>query len=365
MIDALKTLFENNVVSEEIKRQIEEAWDVKVQTNKKEAIAELREEFAQKYEQDKTSIVEAVDTMLAERLTAEIAEFAEDRKQLSVAKAKYATAIREHAKLMKEFVASQLKQEIKEFHTDKKAMKEQFNKLEDFVVESLSSEITEFYEDKKDLAETKVKLISEAKKELQKVKSNFVKHSAITVSETVSNILKKEINQLKEDIETSRKHDFGRKIFEAFAAEYGNSYLNEKSETAKLMKVLSIKDKQLSEAKVFAAKAKKLAEANDLKAKQLTESFKREQTIHGLISPLNKKQQEIMKDLLESVQTDRLQKSFEKYLPSVINNTVPAKKKNVLSESKEITGNKTAKTMTYQKADDSNVLELRRLAGLK
>ena len=36
---------------------------------------------------------------------------------------------------------------------------------------------------------------------------------------------------------------------EAFAAEYGNSYLNENSETAKLMKVIKIKDKQLTEAK--------------------------------------------------------------------------------------------------------------------
>ena len=45
-----------------------------------------------------------------------------------------------------------------------------------------------------------------------------------------------------------------------------------------------------------------------------------------LIAPLSKGQREIMTDLLESVQTDRLQKSFDKYLPSVIDGNTPAKK---------------------------------------
>ena len=34
MIDALKTLFENDVVSSEVKAEIEEAWNAKIQENK-------------------------------------------------------------------------------------------------------------------------------------------------------------------------------------------------------------------------------------------------------------------------------------------------------------------------------------------
>jgi hypothetical protein len=34
MIDALKTLFENDVVSEDIRAQIEEAWEGKIKANK-------------------------------------------------------------------------------------------------------------------------------------------------------------------------------------------------------------------------------------------------------------------------------------------------------------------------------------------
>jgi len=236
--------------------------------------------------------------------------------------------------------------------------------LEEFVVEALSKEIAEFYEDKKDLAETKVRLVREAKEHFKKVKSNFIERSATAVSETVDKVLKGEITQLKEDIEEARRNDFGRKIFEAFSNEYSNSYLNEKSESAKLLKVVELKDKQLAEAKAFAEKAKNIAEAQKAENNKLVESANREKIMRGLIAPLSRDQQEIMTDLLESVQTDRLQKSFDKYLPSVIDGQAPAKRKAILSEATEVTGNRKENT-THIKADESKVLDIRRLAGIK
>src|SRR6056300_1750797 len=193
MLDALKTLFENDVVSEEVRNEIQEAWDAKIKENRQQVTAELREEFAQKYEHDKSTMVEAIDALISERLAEEIAEFSEDRKQLAEAKAKYAVAMRENADLMKGFVVEQLQKEIKELHADKKAMAESYAKLEEFVVESLSKEIAEFYEDKKDLAETKVRLVREAKTHFAKVKSSFIERSAKAVSETVDRALKSEI----------------------------------------------------------------------------------------------------------------------------------------------------------------------------
>ena len=364
MIDALKTLFENDVVSSEIKAEIEEAWNAKIQENKMQATAELREEFATKYEHDKETMVEAIDSMLSERLQAEIAEFADDRKQLAEAKAKYAVAQRENANLLKGFVAEQLASEIKDLHADKKVMAENYAKLEEFVVEALAGEISEFQEDKKDLAETKVKLVREAKKHFAKVKSDFIERGATAVSETVDKALKTEINQLKEDIDTARKNDFGRKIFEAFSSEYGSSYLNEKSETAKLLKVLSAKDKQLAEAKAHTAKAIKLAKDQVTENSALVETARRGKIMNDLISPLSKDQQEIMNTLLETVQTDRLTASFDKYLPSVIDSNKTPAKKQALTEGKTITGNREQSQNTSSKADDHNVVDIKRLAGL-
>ena len=365
MLEALTKLFENDAISEELRAEVEEAWNARVTENRQAVTAELREEFAQKYEHDKQTMVEAIDQMLSEGLASEIAEFAEDRKQLSEAKAKYAIAMRENADLLKGFVVDQLKTEIAELRADKRAMQENHAKLEEFIVESLASEIAEFYEDKKDLAETKVRLVREAKTHIAKVKKDFVQESAELVSTTVANTLNKEISSLKEDIDTARRNDFGRKIFEAFANEYGSSYLNEKSETAKLLKVIDVKDKQLSEAKSFAAKAKNLAESASKEKSRLVEAAKREKIMNDLIAPLSKDQRSIMTDLLETVQTTRLTASFEKYLPSVIDSNTPAKKtKAPLTEGKTITGNREQSQNTSSKADDHNVVDIKRLAGL-
>ena len=362
MLDALKTLFENDVVSEEVRAEIENAWEAKIKENKQSVTAELREEFAKKYEHDKSTMVEAIDAMVSERLESEIAEFADDRKQLAEAKAKYAVAQRENANLLKGFVMESLKKEVSELHEDQKAMANKFSMLENFIVDALAKEIAEFHEDKKDLAETKVKLIKEAKNKFAEVKQSFIAKSADKVSTIVENTLKGEIKGLKEDIEEARKNDFGRKMFEAFAAEYATSHLNEKSETAKLIKVVAAKDKQLAEAKAFAVKAKNLAEAKDTEVKRMAQIAERKQKIDSLIEPLNKGQRDIMTDLLESVQTDRLQSAFDKYLPAVIDGKTPAKQKAVITEGTEVTGNR-EKTNVSSKADD-NVIDIRRLAGL-
>ena len=150
MLDALKTLFENNVISEEIKQSIESAWDARINENREQVTQQLREEFAQKYEHDKSAMVEAVDRMISEQLAAEIVEFADDRKQLAEMKARYAVNMKQNAQVMKEFVTRQLASEVKELHEDQVAMASKFGKLEQFVVEALAQEITEFYKDKQD-----------------------------------------------------------------------------------------------------------------------------------------------------------------------------------------------------------------------
>lgn len=362
-MEALKALLESNVISEQMKAEIEEAWNAKVTENRIAVTAELREEFARKYEHDKTVMIEAIDTMIGEKLAAEMAELHEDRKQLAEAKARYAIAMRENTDLFRKFVVESLAKEVSELHEDQKQMATKFAVLEQFVVEQLAKEIAEFQEDKKDLAETKVRLVREAKAHFDVVKKNFIERTAKLVSETVEKGLKSEISQLKEDIDVARKNDFGRKIFEAFSSEYLTSHLNEKAETTKLLKVLAAKDRQLAETKDLALKAKRLAEAKDLEVKRLAESAQREKIMNELVAPLSRDQRVIMTDLLESVQTNRLQSAFEKYLPSVIDGNSPAKKKAVLSEGKEITGNRIETNISSKAGGD--VVDIKRLAGLK
>ena len=362
-MEALKALFESNAISEAMKTELEEAWNSKIKENRVAVTAELREEFANKYEHDKGVMVEAIDTLVSNKLSEEMAEFHEDRKQLAEAKAKYAVAIRENSNLMARFVKESLVKEVSELHEDQKTIASKFAVLEDFIVEQLAKELVEFQEDKNDLAETKVRLVREAKVHLNKVKTNFIQRSAAAISETVEKGLRSEIGQLKEDINTARKNDFGRKVFEAFASEYMHSHLNEKSETTKLLKVLEAKDKQLAEAKAFAGKAKTIAESKDAQVKRLVESQERTKVLNELTGPLSKDQKEIMTDLLESVHTAKLRNAFGKYLPTVIEGKSPAKQKAILSEATEITGNR-KHSSNEASAYDNNVVDIKRLAGL-
>ena len=70
-----------------------------------------------------------------------------------------------------------------------------------------------------------------------------------------------------------------------------------------------------------------------------------------------------MTDLLESVQTAKLQGAFDKYLPAVLAGNTPEKKKATLTEGKEITGNR-EETQDSDNNASANVIDIRRLAGL-
>jgi len=75
-----------------------------------------------------------------------------------------------------------------------------------------------------------------------------------------------------------------------------------------------------------------------------------------------------MRELLESVQTEKLKSAFEKYLPAVLNNGgTKEKAQAVLTESRvEVTGDKSAKPTVQESTPvENNVVELKRLAGLK
>ena len=363
MLDALKNLFENNVVSEEIKESIEAAWEARIVENRTQVTQQLREEFAQRYEHDRQVMVEAIDRMLGDQLKEEIQQFVEDRNQLAEAKAKYAVKMHNDAQLMKEFVTRQLASEVKELHEDQVQMASKFHTLEKFVVEALAQEIAEFHTDKQDIAEMKVRLVREGRQALASMKEQFIKRAATLVENTVEKTLTKEIGQLKEDIEAARRNDFGRKLFEAYASEYQNSYLNEKSETAKLLKVIDKKDLQVAEAHHAVAQATQILESKEAQVKALMESKQRQEIMSELVAPLANTQKAIMIELLESVHTAKLRGSFDKYLPAVIAGEAPQKKK-ALVEAKEVTGNKETHSVGSSE-HENNIFNMRRLAGIK
>jgi len=204
----------------------------------------------------------------------------------------------------------------------------------------------------------------EAREQLEGLKARFIKESANKMSKAVSQHLKAELNQLQEDIKVARENNFGRRIFEAYAAEFGATHLNEKQEVKKLYAQLAQKDQKLAEAVKLTEKAKVVVESKERELRMIKESNERENTMGELLRPLNKEKQEIMRNLLESVQTTRLKSAFEKYLPAVLEDR-SAKAPKVIAESvSAVTGDKTVPAQPVSEDERSNVIDLKRLAGL-
>jgi hypothetical protein len=364
MLDAIKPLLDSGIINEETQASLNEAWESKLTEARETIRAELREEFAGRYEHDKNVMVEALDKMVTEQLSAELNEFAEEKKALAEDRVKFKTHMIESAGKFNDFLVTKLAEEIKELRSDRKTQTEAVAKLEKFVIHALAEEIKEFDQDKKAVVETKVKLVAEAKQKLAELQGQFVKRSATLVKEAVANNLGSELAQLKEDIQTARENMFGRRLFEAFASEFAVTHLSENKEFAKLKAELETKDQVIAESQKAIAEKEDLVESKNREVKVITESITRKEKLAELFKPLNKEKADVMSSLLEGVQTERLQAAYEKYLPAVLNNSsVKKAEKPVLAESRvEVTGDKSAK----DDADaNNNVIEIRRLAGLK
>lgn len=364
MFELFKPLLESGVINEETRAAITEAWEQKLTEAREEIKAELREEFAQKYQHDKQTMVEAIDKMLNDNLQQELKEFAEEKKQFSNDRVKFKKHVVESAKKFEAFLAKKLAEEIQELRADRKLYEASLSKLDKFVKSALTEEIREFSSDKQKLVEARVKVISEAKKTLKKTQDKFIKESSRLVQKTVEGGLRSEITQLKEDIQNARENMFGRKLFEAFASEFAVTHLNENREIKKLRQVIDAKERQLTESKQEIAKKNMLIESTQKQARIIQESAKRKEIMHDLLKPLNKEKAQVMGQLLESVQTEKLKSAYEKYLPAVLNNSGQKTTQRVLTESRtEATGDKN--TVSNVSDDADNVIALKRLAGLK
>ena len=361
-------LLENAELTSDVKEALQEAWDSRISEAREEITAELREEFAQRYDHDKGQIVEAMDKFITEKVSAEIAEIAVEKGALANDRVKYHKAISEHAKVLDKFVTQAVANEVKELRADRARVSEHVTKLDNFVAEQLAGELAEFHEDKKGLVEQKVKMVREGKKQLAEAKKDFIKKAADKVESIINKTMVNEVRSFRDDITRARENDFGRRIFEAFANEFNVSYLNEAKEIKKVQKQIAEMEAKLNESKQEIAEKEETTKLVESKLRVAEDRFERKEKLNELMAPLGKEKKEIMSDLLESVKTDRLEEQFNKYLPSVLDGETPRAKK-TLSESvtSEHTGNKA--TVVTAEADDKadDIVELdviRKLAGL-
>lgn len=408
-IDALKPLLENDLLGDDAKQAIVEAWENNLKEAREEIEVQLREEFTSRYEHDKGILVEAVERMVEDGITAEISEFVADRKKLTTQQVKLAEEIRqarieaktklaEQMKLLEAFVLNQLKEEIGEFEQDRRDVKEgkkqlvkqlresrvaynkqldeNTKKLEKFVLQQLSDEMKDFHQDKVALREQRVKLITEGKKKIDETRKQFIKRSSKLVETKLNEILHNEMSQFKDDIIAARKKKFGMDMFEAFAAEYKTTFFNENSEVRELKKQIAESKHKFGEATKLFEAAKNIAVESDKKQKLAENRANRVVLMNELLSKLSGSQKEVMAELLEGVKTNNLREAFRKYIPAVTSGSgttalsrKTSEKKALQENRKEITGNRINKLnesveSDKERSDTAEIIKMKRLAGI-
>lgn len=366
----------NEALAPELKAQLQEAFDAKVDAMRAEVQESVEADLANRYEHDKAQLVEAMDEMLKsvvrvheEAKAAEITKLKEAREAVAESnkstKAALRARIAEMAERSGKVINESLSKEIEALRSEKDAAvaaaeqlaenvsnvkaklaenhKAHLEKINDFVTRSITRELSEFESDKRELVETRVRLVAESKQKIAEMQGKFISESAKKVEKMVNESLKREMAQLHEDLEAHRQNMFGRRIFEAVAAEFQASYLAEGTEMRKLEKMLESKEAEMA-AVVAESEARKaeLAEAAQEKAAaerkvQLAEArAERTRIMSELMSNLKGEKRSVMESMLESTKTSALRAAFEKLLPVVLSENArkvaPTGKKEVLSE---------------------------------
>jgi hypothetical protein len=368
-MENIKQLLSDGKLPPEIVETLQEAFDKKVEEVKQQAEMSVREEFSRRYDNDKENLVEAIDRMLTDTIQKQASERAESVKQFNEARDAFRKSVKESRKTFKTKLAEQteasrtvvtakLKEEILKLREQKKALvaerlsyadklesakaqlketqNKRLKKIDEFVVRQVEKEMKEFLEDHKALVSTRLKLVTEGKQRLRATQTRFVKEAAGKVEKAINETLKSEMTQLHEDLERNRQNMFGRRIFEAMAAEYMTSYLAEGTEIRNLQNVLEQREKALADATGKLNEAVKENQIASRKAKLAEDRIVRTKVLSELLTNLRGEKRTVMEGMLETVKTDSLRVTFNKLLPVVLDETAgkPAQKR-VLSEAQQ------------------------------
>lgn len=411
MDKTLAELLGQTGLSTEIMESLQEAFSKKVDEARAESELNLREEFARRYEHDKAQLVEAMDRMLTDVITthestkaAEVTKVVEARNAFRTAvkehRSQYKAKLREHMGLTRNFAMEQLNKEVSALRSEKKSLAESkkmmvaelaslkeaaskqqashLKKIDEFVITQVSKELREFNEDHRALVETRAKLVAEGRKALKETQSKFIKFSAAKVEQMVNENLKREMKQLHEDLELNRQNMFGRRIFEAVAAEYMTSYLSEGTEVRKLKTMLEGKNQELADVSTKLNEVEKSTEVARRKAVIAEDRANRNATMTELLSNLRGEKRAVMEGMLETVKTANLRDAFNKLLPVVLSesNRKPLASKKLMEGSTEkrtsavITGDQRNSRLYEAQAEvevetDSELAQVVRLAGIQ
>jgi hypothetical protein len=311
MEELLQKLLESEVLTEDTQKELQEAFDAKlneaVEAAKAEAAADVRAELTEQWVNERDALIEAVDAKVGDFLDSELEE---------------------------------LKTDIERFRDLEAEAAEKLVEAKALMAEELKSDLAELVEKLDSFLEIR---------------------------------LRAELEELQEDIERVKKDEFGRKIFEAVAAEFQANFADDES----LEGTLRETEKRYQDT----------AEALEEAERKLA-AMERKEKLDEVLAPLSGRQKEVMEAILKNVDTEQLEEGYKTFIGRVLKETEEDKSEKedtVLAESasedeeKELLENGEVKTgddaeqlaeneeqlsETEHKLSEETRKRLRRMAGL-
>jgi hypothetical protein len=296
-----------------------------------------------------------MDEILQKLLSSEL--LSEDAK--TEISSKWSDAVNQYKQTIKEEVSGEVRTELAEMWTkEKEALTEQ---IDSFVTSKLIEEIDELkgdIESYRDLQAEFAKKVIEEKHVMAEQLSSELDELVDKMDAFFEMRLQEEFQELREDLEVVKQNEFGRKIFEAFANEFGKSHHDEDSAQAKLSAAIAkLKDAEKTIGALEESKAAVVREAK----------------MEKILAPLNGRKREQMAFVLQNVDTDRLEEAYSNFIGRILKeddskDTVPGRKSVMtpLKESKAVlyTGDNSDKSKQAPAAKDDQLAHLRKLAGM-
>lgn len=244
MEELLQKLLESEVLTEDTQKELQEAFDAKineaVEAAKAEAAADVRAELTEQWVNERDALIEAVDAKVGDFLDSELEE---------------------------------LKTDIERFRDLEAEAAEKLVEAKALMAEELKSDLAELVEKLDSFLEIR---------------------------------LRAELEELSEDIERVKKDEFGRKIFEAVAAEFQANFADDES----LEGTLRETEKRYQDT----------AEALEEAERKLA-AMERAQKLDEVLAPLSGRQKEVMEAILKNVDTEQLEEGYKTFIGRVLKET--------------------------------------------
>lgn len=340
----MKTFEEQiNELAAPVQQVIKEAFETKLNEARETIYAQARREINEKYKTDFEALVKGSEAFIKESIEEECDDLNKEKEELKEKSEKCDESLVKFQKM----IAEQLAKEVVGIRKERAQLSEKLASFDKFIKESISEYANSLNEEKQKYIKSTAEVIENGLKMQESAKSAFIKTAVKTAADMIYENMAEEIASLKKDIKEAQQNEFGKRIFEQFSGEFKAIFLNENKEIQKIKA-----EKAELENKI--KKADRLLESKNLQVSALKDEIevqkelrKRDSIIAEASKGLSSTKQEVLKRMVESVPTERLEKTISEYIPSVLGQTTTKK----FTESKVV---KTAPKMVVKTGDPVN-----------